>query len=76
MNLSNGKVTIEYPTVATTVTQKEAIAMYVDGHVYHRSDTRENANGSTRWHCQMFRKENLKCPVKLKLGSNNEVLKF
>ena len=60
--------------IAITVTQKEAVAIYYNGHVFNRCDTRENKNGSTRWRCQMYRNKNQKCPVKLKLSSENKVL--
>lgn len=62
--------------VGITVTQKEAKALYYKNFVYHRSDSRTNNDGSTRWRCQMYRTENKKCPVKLKVSATYKVLSF
>ena len=73
MNLNNEKLASESASVAATVTQKEALAIYYAGHVYHRCDSRTNSDGSTRWHCQMLRQKDLGCPVKLKLRADKTV---
>ena len=73
--MENKQETTPDSKAKVTVTQKEAVAIYFAGFVYHRSDTRENIDHSTRWHCQLCRTKQ-KCPVKLKLSSDNRVIKI